>query len=121
MLDAIVNAWTTLRAMNFYLEITVAAFALYFWGRVSKLDNRIAVLLPIVACALGQLGFGMQHAQQAKQQFGPDDYVMAAFWTLLQAGLSFMIFTVFEKYGVIDKVMSKFLTDKGLDGQAVKP
>ena len=115
------NIWLTLRAMNFYLEITVSAFGLYFWGRVSKMDNRIAVLLPIVACLLGQIAYGMQHAAEVKQPFDLDDWIMSLFWTLLQAGISFMAYSIAEKYGIIDKLMQKFIREKNLDPDAAKP
>lgn len=105
MLDSIHNVWLTLRGMNFYLEVTLAAFVTYFWLRhIMDIDVKKAVYVPVLVSVLGQFAYGIQGSVEKKEVFGFDDVIMALFMSLLQAGLASMIYTMAEKNGWIDKL-----------------
>ena len=96
-----------MRGMNFYLEVTVAAFVTYFWLRhIMDIDVKKVVWVPFLVSLIGQFAYGLQHATESKQEFGFDDFIMAIFMSLLQGGLASMIYTMAEKNGWIDKLGS---------------
>lgn len=110
------NIWLTLRGMNIYLEVTVAAFAAYFWIRhMMEVDVKKAVWLPILVCLLGQAAYALQDIATRNDHFGIDDAVMVAFMALFQAGVASMIYSIAEKYGWIDKLGA--LVGKKIDSQ----
>jgi hypothetical protein len=105
MLESIKNVWLSLRGMNFYLEVTMAAFVAYFWLRhIMDIDIKKAVWVPFLVSLIGQFAYGLQHAAEIKETFGLDDVLMAAFMALLQGGLASMAYSMAEKYGWIDRL-----------------
>ena len=105
MFESIQNVWLKLRGMNFYVEVTAAAFAAYFFLRyMMEIDVKKAVWVPLGVALLGQFAYGLQDAAAKSQKFGLDDIIMALFMAALQAGLASMIYTMSEKNGWIDKL-----------------
>jgi hypothetical protein len=115
MFESFKNVWMSLRGMNFYLEVTVAAFVAYFWLRhIMEIDVKKAVWVPFLVSLVGQFAYGLQYASNNKQAFGLDDVIMALFMSLLQGGLASMVYTMAEKNGWIDKLGS--MVGKKMEG-----
>lgn len=115
MIESIKNVWLTLRGMNIYLEVTLAAFAAYFWIRhMMEMDVKKAVWLPIIVCILGQAAYALKDIATRNDHFGLDDAVMVLFMALFQAGIASMIYSIAEKYGWIDKLGA--MVGKKIDG-----
>ena len=107
MFESLKNVWLSLRGMNFYLEVTAAAFVAYFWLRhIMDVDIKKVVWVPFLVSLIGQFAYGLQHTTEIKEPFGFDDVLMAAFMALLQGGLASMVYTMAEKYGWINKLGS---------------
>ncbi len=115
MIEAIKNVWLTLRGMNIYIEVTLAAFLAYFWLRhMMDVDVKKAVWIPVLVCLLGQVAYALQGLAERGGKFGLDDFFMILFMTAFQAGAASMIYTVAEKYGLVDKFGA--MLGKKLDG-----
>lgn len=104
-MQAIENFWMTLRGMNIYLEVTVAAFAAYFWVRhMMNWSLKVSVWIPLLVCFLGQIAYTLQDLSAKNDSLGIDDGFMIIFMSFFQAGMASMFYSVAEKYGLIDKL-----------------
>lgn len=105
MLDSIYKAWVTFRAMHIYLEVTLAAFAAYYWLRhIVEIDIKKVVWVPFFVAWVGQVAFVMQYCNEINELFRLDDLIMTSFMAMLQGGVASMIYTIAEKYKLIDKI-----------------
>jgi hypothetical protein len=117
MLESIKNVWFTLRGMNIYVEVPVAAFFAYFFIRhMMDMEVKKAVWVPVLVCLIGQLAYTLQALAAGKESFDMADAIMVLFMALFQSGLSSMAYTIAEKNGLIDKlgiILGKKLDEKG--------
>lgn len=119
MFEALKNVWLQLRGMNIYVEVTFAAFLAYFFIRhMLEVDVKKAVWVPVLVSFLGQLAYTLQALASGHDHFDIADGVMVLFMTLFQAGMASMMYTVAEKYGLIDKIGA--ILGKKLDDQGAK-
>ena len=124
MFDAFKNVWMSLRGMNIYIEVTIAAFLAYFYIRhIMDIDIKKAVWVPVLVSFIGQLAYTLQGLTEGRV-FDKADGVMVLFMTFFQAGMASMIYTVSEKYGFIDKmgrIFGKELDKRGGSDDAKIP
>lgn len=117
MIESIKNVWMMLRGMNIYLEVTIAAFFVYFFVRnMTSMDIKKAVWVPIAVCFLGQLAYTLQALTAGHDSFDLADGIMVVFMSFFQAGMSAMAYSIAEKNGLIDKlgrILGKKLDEKG--------
>ncbi len=104
MFASVQNVWITLRGMNIYLEVPIAAFFAYFMIRhMMEIDIMKAIWIPLIVCFLGETAYTLQSINDAHAKFVLEDAFMILFMTAFQSGASYMMYSIAEKYGLIDK------------------
>ena len=117
MLESIQNVYATMKAVQLFPEVMLAALAAYFITR-QRYDSsaKWAVWIPVGISFVGQLAF----AWPSNAQGAFTCFTMG--W--IQAGLAIGAYSFLDKYGIMDragKIVQKKMDEKGAENEPPKP
>lgn len=115
-METAMSVYNTLRAVQLFPEVMLAALAAYFIIR-QRYDNsaKWAVWVPVVISFVGQLSFAWPEDAQ--------DIFMGFTMGWVQAGIALGVYSFLDKYGIPDRVgkfVQKKIDDKAGEGQSSK-
>lgn len=99
MIETFKNVLVTLHSLNFFPEVALFALAAYFIVRqwLKAVNPRYAIYIPIIASLLGEYAF----TSELKDM---QDCLMMFVLGVIQAGVAVGIYSMADKYGLMDKV-----------------
>lgn len=93
----LLNTWIMLHAVGFYPEITLFALAIYFLVRQwFNIKLRFTIYIPIIVSFIGEFIFVCPKNLQ--------DFLINIIWAFVQAGLVTGIYSMADKYNLMDKL-----------------
>lgn len=108
-METVMSVYSTLRAVQLFPEVMLAALAAYFIIR-QRYDNsaKWAVWVPVGISFVGQLSFAWPKDAQ--------DVFMGFTMGWVQAGIALGVYSFLDKYGITDrigKIVQKKIDDQG--------
>ena len=99
MFEKIVNVINTLHGFNLYPEVALFCLCAYFIVRqwLKIINIRYSIYIPIIAAFIGEYAFTPKI-----EDF--QDVVMFIVLSTIQAGFAVGLYSMADKYGVVDKI-----------------